>query len=195
MNPPPAAGALRAVATRSRSPGRHGKCGDASEADGGRAFASSSALAQPRLLYQGYPFDRLRHRLGLEPDNPALVDLDDLTCASPEQLDSIDPTTLDDPRLVDAIASAVGLRDDTRTARLAAEYLARQHVTIPRLDLAELVSPLVRLAIERQDPDGAIRWIERAMPLGSVPTAKTLDVWRHRNHGAIRQARDRDFDL
>ncbi len=114
------------------------------------------------LLYQGYPFDRLRRRLGLELDHATTVDLNDLSCASPEELDRVDPTALDDARLVETIASAVGLRDDARTARLAAELLRRQPRAIPRLDLASVVSPLVRQAIARNDPDAALSWIERA---------------------------------
>ena len=42
-------------------------------------------------LYQGYPFDRLRRRLGLEPTDPAATDPADLTCASPWELDWLDP--------------------------------------------------------------------------------------------------------
>src|SRR5439155_18629067 len=34
-------------------------------------------------LYQGYPFDRLRLRLGLEPTDPAAVDPEHLACAGP----------------------------------------------------------------------------------------------------------------
>ena len=69
------------------------------------------------LLYQGYPFDRLRRRLGLELVYPNAVDLEDLSCASGEELDRLDPATIDDNRLAEAFASAAGLRDDARTAR------------------------------------------------------------------------------
>jgi hypothetical protein len=85
---------------------------------------------------------------------------------------------LDDARLVETIASAVGIRDDARTARLAAELVKRQPRAIPRPDLASVVSPLVRQAIARNDPDAALSWIERARPMGDDETARTLDVWR-----------------
>jgi hypothetical protein len=130
------------------------------------------------LLYQGYPFDRLRRRLGLELDHATTVDPNDVSCASPEELDRVDPTALDDARLVETLASAVGLRDDALTARLAAELVKRQPRAIPRLDVASVVSPLVRQAISRNDPDAALSWIERAKPMGDDETAKTLQVWR-----------------
>ncbi len=77
------------------------------------------------LLYQGYPFDRLRRRLGLELVYPNAVDLQDLGCASGLELDRLDPATLDDSRLVEAFTSAAGLRDDARTARLTSELFKR----------------------------------------------------------------------
>ncbi len=67
-------------------------------------------------LYQGYPFDRLRRRLGLPPVESAAVDSADLSCAAPWELAALDPATLDDHRLADAVASASGLLDDVVTA-------------------------------------------------------------------------------
>jgi hypothetical protein len=90
----------------------------------------------------------------------------------------VDPVALDEARLVETIASAVGLRDDARTARLAAELLRRRHRAVPRLDLTSVVSPLVRQAIAREDPDAALSWIERAKSMGNDMTAKTLEIWR-----------------
>jgi tetratricopeptide (TPR) repeat protein len=130
------------------------------------------------LLYQGYPFDRLRRRLGLELDHTTTVDPIDVSCASPEELDRVDAKALDDARLVETIVSAVGLRDDARTARLAADLLSRPPRAVPRLDLASVASALVRQAIARNDHGAALGWIERAKPLGDDKTAKTLDVWR-----------------
>ena len=68
----------------------------------------SSAIA----MYQGYPFDRLRRRLGLDPVHPDTVDLQDLSCAGPAELQDQNPHDLDDVRLVEAFKSAAGLRDD-----------------------------------------------------------------------------------
>ena len=59
------------------------------------------------------------------PDDPDAVDPADLSCAAPWELAALDPATLDDHRLVDAVASAVGLRDDAITAPLATELLRR----------------------------------------------------------------------
>ena len=52
----------------------------------------SSAL----VMYQGYPFDRLRHRLGLVLAHPDSVDPLDLSCASLAELQQLNPEELDD---------------------------------------------------------------------------------------------------
>jgi hypothetical protein len=130
------------------------------------------------LLYQGYPFDRLRRRLGLELVYPNAVDLQDLSCASGEELDRLDPTTLDDLRLVEAFTSAAGLRDDARTARLASELFKRRPAAMASLDLTALVSPLVRLAVGRNDYKAALTWLKEARSMSDGDTAKTLEIWR-----------------
>jgi tetratricopeptide (TPR) repeat protein len=129
-------------------------------------------------LYQGYPFDRLRRRLGLEPSDPAAIERADLTCASPWELDKVDPAALDDHRLVEAVASAAGLREDARTALLAAELLRSRPRVIAGLDLAAAVSAMVRREMADGDADAALRRIEQARPLADSRTAAMLDVWR-----------------
>jgi tetratricopeptide (TPR) repeat protein len=129
------------------------------------------------LLYQGYPFDRLRRRLGLELFYASAVDLQDLACASEQELDRLDPTTLDDARLVEAAASAAGFRDDARTSRLAAELLRRRPAALAALDLTSIVSSLVRRALARDDIDEAASRLKEARSLADGPTATTLDTW------------------
>ncbi len=116
------------------------------------------------LLYNGYPFDRLRRRLGLAPSEPDSVDPADLSCAAPHELAALDPATLDDRRLVDAVASAVGLLDDAIAAPLATELL-RRSIPLPGSHLVGAVAPLVRRAMAAGDPDAALDWIDRARPL------------------------------
>ncbi len=130
------------------------------------------------LLYQGYPFDRLRRRLGVELVYPNAVDLQDLSCASGEELDRLDPAALDDTRLIEAFTSAAGLRDDARTSRLASELLKRQPAAMTPLDLTAIVSPLVRLAVSRGDYKAALTWLKEARSMSSGETASTLEVWR-----------------
>ncbi len=130
-------------------------------------------------LYQGYPFDRLRRRLGLEPIDPTAVHPDDLTCAGPAELDRLDFAALEHPRLIEAVASAAGLRDDSRTARLASELVRHRLLPAVELDLAAMVvAPLVRRAIGAGDFDAAIDWIDRVHPAADAATGATLDVWR-----------------
>jgi tetratricopeptide (TPR) repeat protein len=129
------------------------------------------------LLYQGYPFDRLRRRLGLEMVYPTAVDVEDLGCASAAELDRLDPATLDDTRLVEAFMSAAGLKDDARTGRLATELLKRRPIALKSLDLALVVAPLVRQSIARNDIDGAVSWLKEARSIGDLATATTLEIW------------------
>jgi tetratricopeptide (TPR) repeat protein len=129
------------------------------------------------LLYQGYPFDRLRRRLGLEMVYPNAVDPEDLGCASALLLDQIDAATLDDARLVEAFTSAAGLRDDARTGRLASELFKRKPIALKSLDLAAVVAPLVRQAIGRNDIDGAVSWLKEARSISAEATATTLEIW------------------
>ncbi len=129
-------------------------------------------------LYHGYPFDRLRRRLGLGPADPAAVAVDpaDLSCAAPWELAALDPASLDDHRLAEASASAAGLLDDAIAAPLAVELL-RRSIRVNGLHLVGAVSPLVRRAMRAGDPDAALDWIDRARALAEAPTARMLDVW------------------
>jgi hypothetical protein len=129
------------------------------------------------LLYQGYPFDRLRRRLGLNLVYPSAVDLLDLGCASGKELDDLDPAALDDARLVEAFLSAAGLRDDARTARLASELLKRQPGALEAVDLTSVVGPLVRQAIARDDYEAAVTRLKQARTIGDGETSTTLGIW------------------
>jgi tetratricopeptide (TPR) repeat protein len=130
------------------------------------------------MLYQGYPFDRLRRRLGLDLVYPSSVDRRELASASAEELDELGTSDLDQARLVEAVESAAGLRDDARTARFAALLIARQPAHTVRFDLTAAVAALVRLAMAQGDHGTAIRWIERAKPIADREQARALDVWR-----------------
>ncbi|MFI5458679.1 MAG: hypothetical protein ACHRXM_24885 [Isosphaerales bacterium] len=130
-----------------------------------------------RALYQGYPFDRLRRRLGLELVDATTVDPMDLGCAAPDELDRLDAAVLDDLGLLEAVTSAAGLKDDARTARLASGLVERRPGAIPPFDLTSVVSALVRNAMSRDDYDGAMSWIDQARSMGDDKTATTLDVW------------------
>ena len=111
-------------------------------------------------LYQGYPFDRLRRRLGLELAQPDAVDPADLSCASPWELAELDPAALDDRRLRDAVASAVGLRDVALTVTLATALLDRP-TPIDGPTLLRAVSPMIWRSMKAGDPEAAIGAIAR----------------------------------
>ncbi|MDR3619149.1 MAG: hypothetical protein P4L85_07350 [Paludisphaera borealis] len=136
------------------------------------------ARASSVALYQGYPFDRLRRRLGLDPIDPASVDSTDLSCAGATELKALVPADLDDHQLVEAFLSAVGLRDDSAAAPLAEELLRRRPEGLRRVAADELCACLVRRAMQNQRPETALDWIDQVRPLGQPGQQRTLDVWR-----------------
>jgi tetratricopeptide (TPR) repeat protein len=134
----------------------------------------SSAVA----MYQGYPFDRIRRRLGLELDCATAVDPRDVSCAALPELHDLDPEDLDDARLVEAFKSAAGFRDDALTTRFAAALAGRDTALLGRLDISGLFAPLVRQAMERGNPAEALGWLDRARTIGTEATRHTFDTWR-----------------
>ena len=130
-------------------------------------------------MYQGYPFDRLRRRLGLDPVHPDTVDIQDLSCASPRRAcKRRTPDELDDVRLVETFKSAAGLRDDELTTRFAAELLRRKPIGSPVSTLSAVYAPLIRQSMQREKPQEALDWLEQARTLGSDSSRRTFDTWR-----------------
>ncbi len=103
-------------------------------------------------MYQGYPFDRLRRRLGLDLVHADSVAMQDLSCASLAELQDQDHHDLDDVRLVETVKSAAGMRDDELTARFALELVRRKPSQLAQLDLSTLFAPLVRLSMQHGKP-------------------------------------------
>jgi len=137
-------------------------------------------------LYQGYPFDRLRRRVGLPPVNPEAVDPLDAASMGASDLDQLDPKSLDDFTLVDAFESAAALGEDPRTARFAA-WLADLDATesraaLNRVDLSAVFATLVRQALAEDDVDLALEWIDRAVAVDSAVhggrDAEKFTIWR-----------------
>src|SRR5262249_39568206 len=101
----------------------------------GRLAADGDAIARAKLsavirvreqlaarpatapLYAGYPFDRLRRRLGLEPDSPTTTDPADFACMSSRELAALDPTSLPPNDRAEAARSAHALGDPDLAAR------------------------------------------------------------------------------
>ena len=129
-------------------------------------------------MYQGYPFDRLRRRLGLDLVHPDAVDIQDLSCAGPAELQDQNAHDLDDVRLVEAFESAAGLREDELTTRFAAELARRQPDQLSQLDLSAVYAPLIRQSMQRENPQEALDWLEQARTLGSDSCRRTFDTWR-----------------
>jgi hypothetical protein len=143
--------------------------------------------ARPRTanLYQGYPFDRLRRRLGLELDNPGSVDPDDASCMSEEELDRLELDQLTGPRLAEAYHSAAALGDDRRTARLAAALLNDPAMGSSRVISPDLFAVLVREALRVDDPGEALRWLGLARETHGGRDRVTYDIWRAEIHARI----------
>jgi tetratricopeptide (TPR) repeat protein len=134
------------------------------------------------LLYQGYPFDRLRRRLGLAPTDPDAIDPLDAASMSGSDLDQLDPAELDDYTLLDAYESASALGDDRRTARFATVLSAREPSSLARLDLRAFFATLVRRELAEDSTSGALGAIDRAQEVDRALTGgrdrRTYEVWR-----------------
>ena len=90
-------------------------------------FREQLAARTSRLaLYVGYPFDRLRKRLGLPLNQPESVDPEDVSCMSFSELESLDPQSLSDTSLADAIESAIGFASPSTMTKLQEERGRRQ---------------------------------------------------------------------
>ncbi len=129
-------------------------------------------------LYQGYPFDRLRRRLGLDLVHPDAVDSRDLSCASLAELQDLAIEDLDDVRLVDAFKSAAGLREDELTTRFALELVRRKPDQLVLLDLSSVYAPLIRQSIQSGRPQDALEWLDQARTLSPDSSRHTFDTWR-----------------
>jgi tetratricopeptide (TPR) repeat protein len=130
-------------------------------------------------LYQGYPFDRLRRRLGLiRAEESGVVDPDDLSCMSGEELDALDFAKSTPPRQAEALASAASLRDDDRTARFLTAWLKADPSRFGALDLELMVAPLIRRALEHDDVSEAIAVLRKVADLASDPSSRRVaETW------------------
>ncbi len=72
-------------------------------------------------LYAGYPFDRLRKRLGILAHESPAVDATDVTCMSEAEIDRLDLAPLSDLVLSDALASAEAVCEEATIAKIQAE--------------------------------------------------------------------------
>ena len=171
---------------------------DRTPLDASRAAARGDAVARARLtgvvrfreqlgvrpthvaLYQGYPFDRLRRRLGLiGRDDSSSFEPDDPSCMSEIELDALDPTTLSDERSADALLAALDFRDDARTARFAAAWLSRDAPPLGRIDIQVAVAALVRESLRLGRPEEAVDRLERAASISSGGGSRTtLTIWK-----------------
>ena len=131
-------------------------------------------------IYQGYPFDRLRRRLGLvDPaDCPATLDPADVSCMSEAELARLDLPALDPARLAEAFRSASALRDDPLALRFASEILDREPPALAGLDPVALFSPQVRAAMSAGETESALALLDRAIALVSdTPARRTFSTW------------------
>ena len=134
-------------------------------------------------LYQGYPFDRLRRRLGLATVDPEAVDPSEPASMSAAELDALDPAALDGFALVEAFGSASALGDDARTARFAAALADRDPTEVARLlavqesDPSTVFATLVRVALAEDDVPAALGWVDRATSADAATGGKSAHAY------------------
>lgn len=167
-----------------RSPLQAGRAARAGDAAAGVRLAAVVRLceqygARPRAaaLYQGYPFDRLRRRLGLVPIDPASFDADDVSCMSEDELDRLDLAALAGPRLAEAYLSAAAFGDDRRTAKFAAALVNDAGSATHAAIQPDLFAVLVREALRVDRPDEARRWLGLALDSHGGRDRLTYEVW------------------
>jgi hypothetical protein len=122
-----------------------------------------AARATTSELYQGYPFDRLRKRLGIPLLYPEAVDDSDKGCMTGNELDALDLSSLDDQALADAFRSAASLGNDARTSRFAKTLLDRESALLARMPLKDLFAPLIRASLDTTDTELALDCIDQAI--------------------------------
>lgn len=84
--------------------------------------------ARPRMkaIVDGYPFDRLRRRLGLPMNDESTVEPTDVTCMSRDELGGLDLTSLSAEVFSEAIVAAQAICDTTTLGRFALERATRR---------------------------------------------------------------------
>jgi len=135
------------------------------------------------FLYQGYPFDRLRRRLGLATEDPATTAVDDPSCMSEVDLAGLDPKTLTPEALAEAFRSAFALRDDRLAARFATRLGASPQTVPPGLSSPDLYATLIRESMRVGDPEQALQWIENAARHArEIDEKRTYGIWEAEIH-------------
>ena len=81
-----------------------------------REQLADRALVAP--IAAGYPFDRLRRRLGLAPRDESILAEVDPTMMGLDELRRLDPSTLDPSRRAEAAAASIALGDPANAQRL-----------------------------------------------------------------------------
>jgi tetratricopeptide (TPR) repeat protein len=114
-------------------------------------------------LYAGYPFDRLRNRLGLEPHDASLVDESDPFCLNEAQLRALDLQSLHRLTLWDAFRSSDALGGAGLAAPVARRLAEVEPASLVRDQEPSLGSVLFDDAAARSDWDEARRWSELAL--------------------------------
>ena len=149
--------------------------------------------ASHRKLYQGYPFDRLRRRLGLlAPDaNPAGLDPADIGSMSEAELTALDAQGLDNHRLVEAVESSAPFLNDLVTAKFASPLIERASENAKDVDPKSLLAPLVRQALRDSDWELADRRLDQALTFYRGRFRRTVLTWKaevHAGAGRVEEA-------
>jgi hypothetical protein len=143
--------------------------------------------ARPKtaILYGGYPFDRLRNRMGLDAWHRGAVDPTDLSCMSEQQLDEVDSSKWDLPMLREGFRSAYALARGSRptSARLARELVQRDPSALAGNQSGAILNVLMRQALHERAPARALAWLDRSREIGGdAPTNNASfslqEAWR-----------------
>ncbi len=126
-----------------------------------------SLRPQAVALYAGYPFDRLRLRLGLEVRDPAIVDEADPATMSVATLAGLDLATLDRAMLPEVYRSAAWACDAETLGAMTLALVARDPAQAARLDVPTLFDAAVDTTLAELGPAEALTLVDRL--LAAVP--------------------------
>jgi hypothetical protein len=137
------------------------------------------------LPQTGYPFDRLRNRLGLKLHDGDLVDPSDVSCMSERQLEALQTDLWEIPLLHDAFRSAYGLlgRSAAVVGRLARQIVDRDGDALAGTQADALLDAAVCSTLTREDLAQAVGYLDRydarTKPEDARPSRRAyIEAWR-----------------
>lgn len=142
-----------------------------------------SLRPQAQSLYAGYPFDRLRFRLGLEVRDTRLVEDDEIALRSEPRLSTLELDPVDAASLADVYRSAAWACESNTLGRIALALVTRDPTQAASLDVPALFEAAVGAVLDEDGAGAALELVDRL--IASAPDQTPSST---RNRLALRRA-------